>query len=104
MRVAHVIGRVTLNVQDPGFKGGRWLLCNPVAAADLNKACQQPPPISAESTLVAYDDLGAGRGDIVGIVEGAEATAPFAHDMPIDAITVAIFDSLTYQPPAAVIH
>jgi carbon dioxide concentrating mechanism protein CcmL len=100
MRVAQVIGRVTLNVQDPAFTGGRWLMCNPVAAKDFNTACEKSPPLSGESTLVSYDNLGAGEGDIVGIVEGAEATAPFDHDIPIDAITVAIFDSLNYQPPA----
>ena len=100
MRIAQVIGRVTLSVQDPAFTGGRWLLCNPVAAEDFNTACVAKPPLSGESTLVSYDNLGAGEGDIVGIVEGAEATAPFDHDIPIDAITVAIFDSLTYQPTA----
>jgi microcompartment protein CcmK/EutM len=100
MRVAQVIGRVTLNVQDPSFKGGRWLMCNPVELAHFNTACHTTPPLSKEFSLVAYDNLGAGEGDIVGIVEGAEATAPFDHDIPIDAITVAIFDSLSYQAPA----
>jgi microcompartment protein CcmK/EutM len=99
VRVAQVIGRVTLNVQDPSFKGGRWLMCNPVELAHFNTACQTTPPLSKEFSLVAYDNLGAGEGDIVGIVEGAEATAPFDHDIPIDAITVAIFDSLSYQAP-----
>ena len=60
MRVAQVIGRVTLSIQDPSFKGGRWLMVNPL---------------------------------------DAEATAPFDFPIPIDAITVAIFDSLSYQPP-----
>ncbi len=99
MRVAQVIGRVTLNVQDPSFKGGRWLMVNPLDAGQFNAACQTAPSISAQSSLVAYDNLGAGDGDIVGIVEGAEATAPFDFPIPIDAITVAIFDSLSYQPP-----
>jgi microcompartment protein CcmK/EutM len=98
MRIAQVIGRVTLNVQDPSFRGGRWLMCNPVAASDFNTACKTPPPLSKDFSLVAYDNLGAGQGDIVGIVEGAEATAPFDYDIPIDAITVAIFDSLSYEP------
>jgi ethanolamine utilization protein EutN len=100
MRVAQVIGRVTLSVQDPSFKGGRWLMCNPLEAEDFNSACENAPPLSKQFSLVAYDGIGAGEGDIVGIVEGAEATAPFDHDIPIDAITVAIFDSLSYQPPA----
>jgi carbon dioxide concentrating mechanism protein CcmL len=62
---------------------------------------QTAPPLSGQFSLVAYDNLGAGEGDIVGIVEGAEATAPFDFPIPIDAITVAIFDSLSYQPPVS---
>ena len=99
MRIAQVIGRVTLNVQDPSYKGGRWLMCNPLDASSYNTACVKRPPLSAQSSFVTYDNLGAGEGDIVGIVEGAEATAPFDFDIPIDAITVAIFDSLHYEPP-----
>ncbi len=99
MRIAQVIGRVTLNVQDPSFKGGRWLMCNPVDTEHFNTACLTAPPLSKDFSLVAFDNLGAGEGDIVGIVEGAEATAPFDYDIPIDAITVAIFDSLNYQAP-----
>ena len=101
MRVAQVIGRVTLNIQDPSFKGGRWLMVNPLDADQFNGACRQQPPLSSQQSLIAYDNLGAGAGDIVGIVEGAEATAPFDFPIPIDAITVSIFDSLSYQPPAA---
>ncbi len=99
MRIAQVIGRVTLNIQDPSYKGGRWLLANPLDASQLNDACTKKQPLTSQFTLVTYDDLGAGEGDIVGVVEGAEATAPFDFPIPIDAITVAIFDTLTYVPP-----
>ena len=49
--------------------------------------------------VVEAGEVVPGDGDIVGIVEGAEATAPFDFPIPIDAITVAIFDSLSYEPP-----
>jgi microcompartment protein CcmK/EutM len=101
MRIAQVIGRVTLSLQDPSFKGGRWLMVNPLDVEQLNRACHAAPVLSPQFSLVAYDNLGAGEGDIVGIVEGAEATAPFDYPIPIDAITVAIFDSLSYHPPTA---
>jgi microcompartment protein CcmK/EutM len=100
MRIAQVIGRVTLSLQDPSFKGGRWLMVNPLDTGQFNGACQQPPALSAQQSFVAYDNIGAGDGDIVGVVEGAEATAPFDFPIPIDAITVAIFDSISYEPPA----
>lgn len=76
-------------------------MCNPLDAGSFNTACATPPPLSSQFSLVAYDNLGASDGDIVGIVEGAEATAPFDYDIPIDAITVAIFDSLNYEPPVS---
>jgi len=99
MRIGHVIGRVTLNHFDPPLKGGRWLMVHPVGVDDLEGACAERPPLHAGYGPVIYDNLGAGDGDIVGYVEGAEATAPFDGDMPIDAICVAIFDSIHYQPP-----
>jgi microcompartment protein CcmK/EutM len=102
MRIAQVIGRVTLSIQDPSFKGGRWLMVNPLDAQQFNDACQTAPALTAQSTFVAYDNMGAGDGDIVGIVEGAEATAPFDFPIPIDAITVAIFDSISYEPPISI--
>lgn len=99
MRLAQIIGRVTLSIQDPSFKGGRWLMANPLDAAQINGACGKVPAMSVQASLVTYDNIGAGLGDIVGIVEGAEATAPFDFPIPIDAITVAIFDSLSHTPP-----
>jgi microcompartment protein CcmK/EutM len=74
-------------------------MVNPLDAGQFNDACRQAPALSAQSSLVVYDNMGAGDGDIVGIVEGAEATAPFDYPIPIDGITVAIFDSLSYEPP-----
>lgn len=98
MRIGHVIGRVTLSIQQPSFKGGRWLLVNPLDASQFNDACNHPPALTAQPTLVVYDNLGAGDGDIVGFVEGAEATAPFDGPIPIDGLNIAIFDRLSHQP------
>jgi microcompartment protein CcmK/EutM len=49
---------------------------------------------------VVYDKLGAGLGDEILYVEGAEATQPFKDPIPLDAISVAILDQYFYQPPA----
>ncbi len=99
MRIAHVIGKVTLNHQDPAFKGGRWLIVNPLDAGQLNDACAERPTLTPQFSPVIYDNLGAGEGDIIGFVEGAEATAPFDREIPIDAICVAIFESIQHTPP-----
>jgi microcompartment protein CcmK/EutM len=49
---------------------------------------------------VAYDDLGAGVGDEVLYVEGAEAMQPFDRPIPLDAITVALLDTYSFTPPS----
>lgn len=98
MRIGHVIGKTVMSQQDAAFKGARWLLINPIDGDQMNDACDKPPQLSQHFTVVIYDRLGAGQGDIVGFVEGPEATAPFEDPMPIDGITVAIFDTIHYVP------
>jgi len=98
MRLGQVIGRVTLNQQQASFRGGRWLMVNPLDRGQLGDAFGRRPALTSQPSLVAYDNLGAREGDIVGIVEGAEATAPFDAPTPIDAICVAIFETITYEP------
>lgn len=99
MRIGHVIGRVTLSIHEAALKGGRWLMVNPVDTADLNTCLTTQPKLTAQSSLVVYDNIGAGIGDIIGFVEGAEATAPFEDPTPIDAISLAIFDTISYEAP-----
>jgi microcompartment protein CcmK/EutM len=48
--------------------------------------------------FVALDGVGAGVGEIVGVIEGAPAQKAFDGDgLPIDAAIVAIFDSLSIE-------
>ena len=100
MRIGHVIGKVTLNQQEASLVGGRFLLVNPVAACDLNSACTQAPPLSSQPTIVVYDRLGAGPGDIIGFVEGGEATAAFDFPIPIEALNIALLDQIHHHPAA----
>ena len=98
MRLGHVIGRVTLSKQDPAYKGGRFLLVQPF---DREKFRGAPvTPLAKGSSLVVYDNLGAGVGHVIGFSEGAEATAPFAHPTPVDAFNAALIDQIFYTPPA----
>ena len=98
MRIGQVIGKVTMNVSEPAFRAARWLVVNPLVAEQLNTACEIEPGLTELPSLVVYDDLGAGETDIVGFVEGAEATAPSEGPTPVDAITVAIFDQIEHEP------
>ena len=98
MRIGHVIGKVTFNVQEEAFHGGRWLVVNPIDTAQINTCINKQPELTATPSVVIYDNLGAGEGDIIGFVEGAEATANFDGPCPIDAMNMAIFDDLNYTP------
>ena len=98
MRLGHVIGRVTLSQQDPAYKGGRFLLVQPFDQAKFAGA--EVTPLAKGSTLVVYDNLGAGVGHVIGFTEGAEATAPFEQPTPVDAFNAALIDQVFYAPPA----
>lgn len=100
MRLAQVIGRVMATLRDPGLGAGRLLLLSPLDLTQLRRVaagrCAGAP--SAEPTVVAWDELGAGDGQLVGFVEGAEATAPFDRPIPLDALVIALIDTLDFVP------
>ena len=94
MRIARVIGVVTLNAKMPDLVPGRYLLVRPYGRDAL--AGRGP---GNDETLVMYDELSAGTGDLVGMVEGREATAPFwPKKVPFDCYNGAILDSVEFEP------
>jgi len=97
VKLAHVIGRVTLVRQDPAYRGGRFLLLQPYTRETYAGAPMTP--LAKGSTLVVYDALGATQGNTVGYVEGSEATVPFNQPTPVDAICAAIIDDVNYLAP-----
>jgi microcompartment protein CcmK/EutM len=98
MRIGQVIGKTVMSVQDAALVGARWLVVSPLDSAQLTDACSQTLSVGSQSSLIVYDNIGAGQGDLIGFVEGAEATAPFPSPIPIDALCIAIFDSIDYHP------
>ena len=97
MRLGHVIGRVTLSQQDPAYRGGRFLLVQPFSKEQFAGAPMLP--LAKGSSLVVYDNLGAGVGHVIAFTEGAEATAPFDQPTPVDAFNAALIDQVFYTPP-----
>ncbi len=97
MRLGHVIGRVTLSQQDPAYKGGRFLLVQPFSKEQFAGAPMLP--LAKGSSLVVYDNLGAGVGHVIAFTEGAEATVPFDQPTPVDAFNAALIDQVFYTPP-----
>ncbi len=96
MRIGRVIGNVTLSAQDPAYQGGRFLVVSPLGRKELNRLDEEL--LSEQPTVVVYDERGAGLGELIGFVEGAEATAPFESPIPIDNYNAAILDKISYKP------
>ena len=91
MRIAEVIGRVTLSRQHPNLRGARYLLVQPMTYAALMEGSAQ-----RGEELVAYDHLGARDGDLIGLSEGREAANPFGREkVPIDAYNACLIDAIT---------
>lgn len=95
MRIADVIGSVTLNRCHSSVAGGTWKLVVPLSWDNLLGQSDEP----AEEIAV-FDELGAGVGSRIAISEGREAAMPFYPEVkPIDAYNAAILDSLTVETP-----
>ena len=107
MRLGTVIGRVTLTIKDPSYSHGSLLLVQPWTraqfAAHTGKPIVEAPlpaPLPSGSTVVVFDELGAGPGNVIGFTEGAEAQQPFANGAAIDAYAACIVHQVEYRPPA----
>lgn len=91
MRIAEVIGKVTLSRCHPSVTGYRWIIGVPCSL----KALQAGGPGDGED-LVIFDSLGVGNGQKIAISEGGEAAMPFMPaKKPIDAYCSCILDQLT---------
>lgn len=90
MRIAEVIGTVTLSRCHPSFEGARLKLACPLTLKNLTGE----EPVTSDS-LVVWDDLGAGVGSFVAMSEGGEAAQPFRPDLkPVDAYSAALLDQI----------
>ena len=88
MRIAEVIGTVTLSRAHVTLTGARWLIAVPCSLKAL--AGEQR---GDGEDLVVFDNLGAGGGSTIGFSEGAEAAAPFhPKKTPVDAFCACILD------------
>ncbi len=98
MKLGTVIGRVTLSKSVDLLKGGRFLVVSPFNREQFAKGINAQPSMGTDPSLVVYDNLGGGVGDVIGYEEGAEAAQPFEVSPPIDAINAALVDEMFYSP------
>ena len=95
MRIADVVGTVTLNRAHPSLMGARFKLVAPLSWDNLAGRCDEPL-----EEIAVFDELGAGVGSRIAISEGREAACPFYPDTkPVDAYNAAILDTLDYELP-----
>ena len=90
MRIAEVIGTVTLSRVNPTLAGFRWVIGVPYS---LNALRNNGQPDGED--LVIFDDLRAGIGNRIGFSEGGEAAAPFHPEKrAVDAYCACILDQI----------
>ena len=94
MRIAKVIGTVTLNRAHASLMGSRMKLVVPLSLDDLTGKGAE-----TADEIAVFDELGAGVGSLIAMSEGREAAVPFYPDVkPIDAYNAAILDTVDVQP------
>lgn len=93
MRIADVVGTVTLNRAHPCMTGASYKLVTPLSWDNLAGNDEE-----RLEEIVVYDELGAGVGCRIALSEGREAAMPFHPDVkPVDAYNAAILDTLDYE-------
>jgi len=86
--VCKVLGQAVSTMKDKRLTGRSMLIVGRIGS----------DPTEVLDRFVALDGIGAGEGEIVGVVEGAPAQKALDPEgIPIDAVVVAIFDSLNIE-------
>jgi ethanolamine utilization protein EutN len=96
VRVAEVIGTITLSRWHPSLQGARYVISVPFSLRALRAGGR-----GDGEDLVIYDALAAGAGDRIAFSEGVEAAAPFQpNKVPVDAYAAAIIDTISVTETA----
>jgi microcompartment protein CcmK/EutM len=91
--VAKVIGEIVSSVKVDRLVGQKFLLVEIQRVSRDDSGTQITP---TGSTLVVNDPIGAGRGEVVMIVQGSSARmTDITATIPTDGIVIGIVDSIT---------
>jgi len=91
MFLAEVIGHIVATKKDESMRGKKLLLLRPQLVDEKNPATFR----NGVNTIVAVDNVGAGKGDLVMFAQGSSARqAAGLKALPVDAAVVAIVDSV----------
>src|SRR5205814_1561929 len=94
MRIGLVIGRICLQPLYETLVGGRFLLVQVMDRFALAGGTRK-----SNESLIVYDHLGAGDGDLIAFTESREAAMPFYPEkrVPLDAYNAAILDAAVIE-------
>ena len=86
MLACKIIGQAISTVKDKRLKGYTMLVVGRIDCVSGQVLDQ----------FIALDNLGAGEGEVVGVIQGTPAQDTLGLEgVPVDAVVVAIFDSLS---------
>lgn len=90
MRVAKVIGTVSLSTVHESMRGASYRIVVPQSLENLRGT-----DTTEAEELIAYDELGSGMQSFVALSESGEAAQPFKpNNKPVDAYCAAILDQI----------
>lgn len=91
MFLAKVIGSVVSTKKDDAMTGRKLLILRPMLVDEANPENFRP----GSNTVVAVDNLGAGKGEMVLFCQGSSARqAEGLKSLPVDAAVVGIVDTV----------
>lgn len=91
MKVAKVVGKLSLNKCHPALVGRKWIVVVPQSLSAIAGRMG-----NNQEEFIAVDDLGVMPGSLVGVSDGREACAPYEPQRkPVDAYTSCLLDELT---------
>ena len=94
MRIARIIGTVTLSRSHETMRGATLKMAVPLTLENL----QDSESKIREEFEVVWDDLGAGIGDVIALADGPEACRPFRpNKKPVSAYNAAILDNVSIR-------
>jgi microcompartment protein CcmK/EutM len=94
MRLGIVRGHLTLTPAVESYRGKTLVVLEPVTMENLRAR----NGLGGGKALIAIDELGAARGQMVAFTEGREAANPFwPGAVPVDAYCSLIVDSIDVQ-------
>ncbi|MFZ2024249.1 MAG: EutN/CcmL family microcompartment protein [Terracidiphilus sp.] len=95
MRLGIVRGHITLTPAVESFKSRTLAILEPVTMENL----RAKNGLGGSKALIAIDELGAAKGQMVAFTEGREASNPFwPNPVPVDAYLSLIVDSYDVKP------